>query len=157
MIDIRPAITADDIDVVRTLFLEYAQSLGLDLGFQDFEKELATLPGAYGPPGGRLFIAWDGDGRAVGCVALRPHAENNACEMKRLYVRREGRGAGLGRMLAEFICEEARKAGYSRIYLDTMPTMTAAIALYRSLGFEPVEPYTFNPVPGAIFLARSLA
>jgi ribosomal protein S18 acetylase RimI-like enzyme len=154
MIDIRPARLPGDIPVVRQLFREYAAGLGVDLCFQDFETELATLPGKYAPPRGRLILAWDGGG-AVGCVALRP-IDDAACEMKRLYVQPNARARQLGHNLAERICREARDAGYRRICLDTLPTMTAAIRLYSSLGFRPVAPYVFNPVEGALFLGLDL-
>jgi ribosomal protein S18 acetylase RimI-like enzyme len=154
MTEIRPAEIPRDLDEVRSLFREYAGSLNIDLCFQDFEAELAGLPGKYAPPKGRLLLAWSG-AEAVGCIALRP-LDSAACEMKRLYVRPKARGERLGRRLAERICEEARSAGYSRICLDTIPSMTAAIKLYTSLGFKPIEPYVFNPVPGAIYLALEL-
>ncbi len=154
MFDIRPAEFPRDLDEVRSLFLEYAESLNVDLGFQNFETEVANLPGKYKPPAGRLLIAWSGTA-AVGCVALRPR-EGETCEMKRLYVRPQARGEQLGRRLAQRICEEARAAGYSRICLDTLPSMTAAIKMYPTLGFKLIEPYVFNPVPGAIFLALEL-
>lgn len=155
MITIRCATIPLDLPLVRTLFQEYAEGLGIDLCFQDFENELARLPGKYAPPQGRLLIAWRG-ADALGCVALRP-VSADACEMKRLYVRPAARGEQLGRRLAERICEEARGAGYRRICLDTLPTMTAAIRLYGSLGFEPIDAYVFNPVPGALFLGRDLS
>jgi ribosomal protein S18 acetylase RimI-like enzyme len=154
-----PAELPRDLNEVRSLFREYAESLSVDLCFQDFESELATLPGKYKPPQGRLLLARAGTEatgtEAVGCVALRP-LEGLACEMKRLYVRPHARGGQLGRQLAERICQEARSAGYSRICLDTLPTMVAALKLYTSLGFKPIDPYVFNPVPGAIFLALEL-
>ncbi len=143
-----------DIEVVRGLFREYVESLAIDLYFQELDKELATLPGKYEPPEGRLLIAWRG-GEAVGCVALRP-IDSATCEMKRLYVRPQARGEQLGRRLAERICAEAREGGYSRICLDTLPTMVSAQKLYASLGFVPTEPYIFNPVPGTRFLALDL-
>lgn len=154
MIDIRPARLPDDLPHVRTLFREYAEGLGFDLAFQDFEAELDALPGKYAEPAGRLLLAWRGD-HAVGCVALRP-VDATTAEMKRLFVRPGARGTQLGRRLAERICEEARAAGYARLCLDTVPAMTAAVALYRSLGFEPTERYVFNPFPDALFLARTL-
>jgi ribosomal protein S18 acetylase RimI-like enzyme len=152
--EIRPAALPQDVERVRELFREYAAGLGVDLAFQDFETELATLPGKYQPPEGRLLIAWKGSD-AVGCVALRA-LDRGRCEMKRLYVRPTARGEKLGRGLAERICAEARQAGYSRICLDTLPGMDSAQALYRSLGFVPIDPYVFNPVPGTRFLARDL-
>ncbi len=154
MIDIRPAAWPEDLEVVRGLFQEYVDSLAVDLYFQELDKELTSLPGKYSPPGGRLLLAWRGD-EPVGCVALRP-IDAATCEMKRLYVRPEARGEQLGRRLAERICQEAREAGYSRICLDTLPMMASAQKLYRSLGFVPIEPYIFNPVPGTLFLALDL-
>jgi ribosomal protein S18 acetylase RimI-like enzyme len=154
MIEIRPAELPADVPVVRQLFREYADGLGIDLCFQDFEAELASLPGKYVPPQGRVLLAWDG-GRAVGCVALRPiHGET--CEMKRLYVQPGARAQQLGRRLAQRICREAREAGYRRICLDTLPTMSAAIRLYSTLGFQPIAPYVFNPVAGVLFLGLDL-
>lgn len=155
MIEIRPARWPDDAPVVRALFREYADGLGIDLGFQDFESELHALPGKYEPPAGRLLLAWRDD-EALGCVALRPVDRGETCEMKRLYVRPGARGTQLGRRLAERICDEARSAGYRRICLDTLSTMDAARGLYVSLGFEPIEPYVFNPIAGAMFLGREL-
>jgi ribosomal protein S18 acetylase RimI-like enzyme len=140
---------------VRTLFREYARDIGIDLEFQGFEAELAALPGKYREPAGRLMIAWGGSD-ALGCVALRPLSERD-CEMKRLYVRPATRGSALGRALAERICEEARAAGYARICLDTLASMTPALKLYASLGFHDIAPYVFNPLPGARYLARDLA
>lgn len=153
--DIRPARLPDDLDAARALFRAYAESLGISLDFQGFEAELAGLPGDYAPPAGRLLLAWQDDA-AVGCVALRPLA-GGACEMKRLYVAPAGRGGGLGRALAVRICDEARAAGYRAIRLDTLPTMAAAQALYASLGFRPIAPYTFNPIPGTRFLELDLS
>ena len=154
MVEIRPARLPDDVPVVRRLFREYAEGLGIDLGFQDFEAELASLPGRYAPPGGRLMLGWDGQ-RAVACVALRP-LEGASCEMKRLYIDPAARGQQLGRRLAERICREAADAGYRRICLDTLPTMSAARRLYFALGFRPIDPYVFNPIEGTLFLALDL-
>jgi GNAT superfamily N-acetyltransferase len=154
MIDIRPARIPDDLPQVRQLFRAYAEGLGFDLAFQDFEAEVAALPGKYAEPAGRLLLAWRGD-QAIGCVALRP-VDATTAEMKRLYVLPGERGGQLGRRLAERICDEARAAGYARICLDTIPSMAAAVALYRSLGFEPTAPYVYNPMPEALFLARAL-
>jgi ribosomal protein S18 acetylase RimI-like enzyme len=154
MMEIRPARFPRDLEVVRGLFREYADGLGIDLCFQGFEEELAALPGKYAQPQGTVLLAWNAD-EAMGCAALRPIKEGEA-EMKRLYVKRGARGTQLGRRLAECICEEARAAGYARICLDTLPSMQAAVALYTSLGFKPIEPYVYNPIPGALFLARQL-
>ena len=154
MIEVRAAGLSADLESVRQLFREYAQSLEIDLCFQNFEEELASLPGKYEPPLGRLLLAWDSE-EILGCVALRP-VNREICEMKRLYVRPKARAHFLGGRLAQRICDEARDAGYRRICLDTLPVMTRAIHLYESLGFKPVEPYVFNPVPGAIFLGLEL-
>jgi 2-haloalkanoic acid dehalogenase type II len=135
---------------VRALFLEYAAGLGIDLGFQNFDSELASLPGAYTPPGGTLLLATYGV-QVAGCAALRP-LEGEICEMKRLYVRVEHRKRGIGRMLAAATLSAARQAGYARMRLDTLPSMREAISLYRSLGFCEVPPYRYNPIPGARYL-----
>ena len=153
-VQIRAAQFPRDLALVRELFREYAAGLGFDLAFQGFENELAALPGKYAPPAGRILLACDG-GQALGCVALRP-LDGGACEMKRLYLRPAARGRQLGRRLAERICEEARAAGYTRICLDTLPSMAAAVRLYTALGFKPTAPYVFNPMPGAMFLALPL-
>ena len=131
---------------VRRLFLEYADSLGFDLCFQGFSDELAGLPGAYAPPKGRLYLASVG-GEFVGCVGLRP-IDATVCEMKRLYVQPALRGQGIARALVYQLILAARQTGYGRMYLDTIETMTEAVALYRSVGFEECEPYSYHPVPG---------
>ncbi len=149
--------------MVRRLFLEYAASLGFDLGFQGFEQELAELPGEYAPPRGRLLLALAEEpasgpleSRALGCVALKP-MDSETCEMKRLYVSPALRGRGLGRLLAEGVIAEARAIGYRRMRLDSIETMKEALGLYRSLGFQPIAPYRFNPIPGAVYLELLLA
>jgi ribosomal protein S18 acetylase RimI-like enzyme len=154
MTEIRPADLGRDIPDARRLFREYADGLGVSLCFQGFEEELAGLPGKYEPPAGRLLLAWAGHDLA-GCVALRP-LESGDCEMKRLYVRPAARGERLGRRLAERVIDEARAIGYRRICLDTLPTMVEAQALYRSLGFLPIEPYVYNPIEGAMHLGLQL-
>ncbi len=155
MHDLRPARIPEDLAEVRALMLEYATGLGFDLCFQGFDQELAALPGAYAPPRGALFLAWT-CGRPAGCVALRP-LEGDTCEMKRLYVRPDCRGGGLGRALVERVMAEARRLGYARMRLDTVPGMEAAIALYRALGFVDIAPYRPNPIPGALYLECVLA
>lgn len=154
---IKPA-SVDDVDVVRVLFREYANSLDADLCFQGFAQELATLPGAYQAPRGALLLARV-DGQAAGCCALRPLDEvdySNACEMKRLYVRPAFRGLGLGRQLAEAILDIARLCGYDNLLLDTLSDMEAARAMYVDLGFEEVPPYYHNPIAGAHYLRAQL-
>lgn len=151
---IRPATGPDDTETARALFREYAGELGVDLGFQDWERELSELPGAYAPPHGALFLAED-NAAVLGCVALRP-LDPKTCEMKRLYVRPQGRGRGLGLRLAQRAIDEGRRLGYERMRLDTLPSMSEAIALYRRLGFREIAPYRYNPVPGTLFLERDL-
>ncbi len=146
------------IESVRAIFREYADSLGIDLGFQDFERELRELPGEYAPPRGTLLLATL-DGVVAGCCALRPlDAADypNAAEMKRLYVRKAFRGFGLGRQLAEAALDAARAAGYACVLLDTLSDMEAARALYDELGFEEIPPYYHNPVAGAHYLKADL-
>jgi len=150
--------SASELDGVRALFLEYAKSLNVDLCFQDFEQELAALPGEYAGPRGALWAA-SVDGTLAGCCALRPLDTAdypNACEMKRLYVRPSARGLGAGRLLAEAVMDSARQAGFDCILLDTLDDMEAARALYEELGFEEVPPYYFNPIAGAHYLKASL-
>jgi ribosomal protein S18 acetylase RimI-like enzyme len=155
MATIRVADGAADVEEIRQLFDEYAQSLGIDLSFQGFGEELAGLPGAYSAPDGRLLIAVDECARAVGCVGVRPLADG-ICEMKRLYVRPVARGRGVARKLAEAAIDFGKAANYHAIRLDTLPTMAAAQELYRQLGFREVEAYRYNPVPGTSFMQLDL-
>ena len=143
---------------IRQLFLEYAASLSVDLCFQDFDSELAQLPGAYAPPWGAMRLVRV-DGTPAGCCALRTLDAvdyANACEMKRLYVRPQFRGLGLGRLLAEEILEVARVAGYASILLDTLDDMETARAMYQDLGFVEIPPYYYNPVAGSHYLKADL-
>jgi ribosomal protein S18 acetylase RimI-like enzyme len=153
MYTIREAQTAD-IAQVRELFLEYQSTLGVDLCFQGFADELASLPGNYARPAGRLLLATNA-ASVVGVVALRPILSAD-CEMKRLYLRASGRGAGLGRLLTEALIKEAQLAGYRRVLLDTLPTMTEAQALYRSIGFVEIPAYCHNPIAGTRYMALEL-
>jgi putative acetyltransferase len=144
-----------DIDHARALFKEYEAWLEVDLCFQNFEKELAELPGKYAPPEGRLLLAVE-NGKVAGCVALRKIGEGTG-EIKRLFIRPQFRGRGFGRKLAEAIIAQAKQIGYERMRLDTLPPkMNDAIELYRSLGFVKIEPYYDNPVPGAKFMELDL-
>jgi GNAT superfamily N-acetyltransferase len=138
----------------RELFQEYAQSLGVNLCFQNFEQELAGLPGHYAPPDGRLLLA-EYDGQLAGCVAL--HKWDDGCEMKRLYLRPSFRGKGLGRAIAEKIIADASSIGYQRMRLDTIePLMKDAVELYRKLGFREIAPYRPNPIAGAMYMELQL-
>lgn len=153
--EIIQAQTADHIAHARELFKEYEAWLEVDLCFQNFEKELAELPARYAPPNGRLLLAVE-NGEVAGCVALREIGEG-VCEIKRLFLRSQFRGTGLGRRLAAAIIAAAKRIGYERMRLDTLPPkMNDAIALYRSLGFTEIEPYYNNPVPGAKFMELDL-
>ena len=150
--------TPDLLEATREIFREYAEGLGLDLEFQHFDEELANLPGEYAPPQGALLLAFVDD-ELAGCGAFRPLPDSdyaNACEMKRLYVRRAFRRFGLGRMLAQALMDHATEAGYSVMLLDTLDDMESARGLYASLGFETIPPYYFNPVPGAHYLKVAL-
>ncbi len=150
--------TPEEFDLVRDIFREYAQGLGVDLCFQQFDRELAELPGEYAAPRGALLLA-KVDGEIAGCCALRPMDNSdypNASEMKRLYVRNRFRNFGLGRELAQSILDAARKAGYSSVLLDTLDDMEAARVLYEELGFEEIPPYYHNPIPGAHYLKADL-
>jgi putative acetyltransferase len=149
-----PAHGMASLATVRELFEEYAGSLGIDLGFQDFRAELERLPGSYAPPEGRLLLGIEG-GAPAGCVALRP-LEPGIAEMKRLYVRPAFRGTGWGRRLAKRIIAEAVEAGYTSMRLDTLPSMAGARGLYLSLGFREIPAYRHNPILGAAFLELSL-
>jgi GNAT superfamily N-acetyltransferase len=159
MILIEQADSDAEVEVARKLFREYAAELDVDLCFQNFERELQELPGKYAQPKGRLLLTYDfsgGQKQAAGCGALRP-IEKNICEMKRLYVRPEYRGLGLGRTLAESLIAAAREIGYSAMRLDTLPSMHEAHKLYRQLGFREIPAYIENLVPGSFFLELNLS
>jgi len=145
---------AEDLPAVRELFEEYGRTLGIDLSFQGFDKELATLPGKYAPPHGTVIIVRS-DGTPCGCAALR-RIDERTCEMKRLYVRPESRGLRVGRELVRRIIEAAEVRGYDTMRLDTLPSMKSAVSLYRSFGFQEIEPYIYNPIPGALFMEKRL-
>lgn len=153
---IAPARLPEDLATVADLFRAYAASLPVDLGYQDFEAELAALPGKYVPPKGEILLAWSGDGAALGCVGLRPIEPPGACEMKRLYLLPAARGLGLGRAMTEAVIAAARARGYRELRLDTLPTMQAAIGLYEQMGFERIAPYYEPTPPGTIFMSRRL-
>jgi ribosomal protein S18 acetylase RimI-like enzyme len=147
-------VTPEELEQVRQLFREYQQSIGTDLCFQNFESELASLPGAYAPPRGRLYLGID-SGKAACCAGLRP-CDDVAAEMKRLYVRPGYRGLGYGHTLAKALIADAKSLGYRKLVLDTLPSMKAAQAMYEALGFRDVEPYTFNPIVGTRFMGLDL-
>jgi GNAT superfamily N-acetyltransferase len=147
----------DDLGAIAALFAQYAASLPIDLGYQDFDAELAALPGQYAPPRGELLLARGPAGEPLGCVALRPLAPEGVCEMKRMFVRPAGRGLGLGRALAEAIIGEARSRGYHEMCLDSLASLTTAIGLYKRLGFQPISPYYAPPYPeDVLFLGLPL-
>jgi ribosomal protein S18 acetylase RimI-like enzyme len=157
-VGLHPAISATELDGVRTLFMEYAATLTIDLCFQNFSAELEALPGEYATPRGALVFA-SVNGELAGCCAMRPLDAvdyPNACEMKRLFVRPNYRGLRLGRLLAESILDLSRQAGYDCILLDTLDDMESARALYQELGFEEIPPYYFNPIAGAHYLRAKL-
>jgi GNAT superfamily N-acetyltransferase len=152
---IRQATSDADISAARELFVEYQAWLGVDLCFQGFATELATLPGDYAPPRGRLLLARTGDDEIAGCIALRP-LDDERCEVKRLFVRLDHHGGGIGRLLIERLVDEARAIGYRTMVLDTLPRMQAAQHLYQAFGFRDIPAYYHNPTPGVRYLALDL-
>ncbi len=149
--------TAAETDEAARLLRAYAASLDIDLAYQDFDSELSDLPGKYAPPSGELLLARDAMAGTVGCVGLRALAKDGVCEMKRLYVAPQGRGAGLGRLLVTAIVAAATRIGYHEIRLDTLATMHSAQALYRSQGFQTIDPCYDSPADGTIFMSRRLS
>ena len=152
---VRPAL-ASEMDEVRRLFRAYQAWLRVDLCYQNFDAELAGLPGAYAAPGGGLWLAV-AEGAAVGAVALRPLDGDGSAEMKRLWVQPEAQGLGLGRALIDACLDAARAAGYRRVKLDSLPRLEAAMALYEACGFRPCPRYNDNALPEAVFLEKDLA
>ncbi len=158
-VELLPVEGGEPLDEARLVFREYAASLPVDLCFQGFEEELAGLPGLYAAPAGQLLLALV-DGAVAGCGAIRPMPDcdyPNACEMKRVFVRPAFRGFGLGRLLVQALMDEAKRAGYSSVLLDTLDDMEAARGLYASFGFEEIPPYYFNPIAGAHYLKADIA
>jgi len=153
---INPVRTPTDLEAVIVLFRAYAVSLGIDLTFQDFEREMTIMPGKYAPPGGEILLACDGANTPVGCIALRPLVIPGCCEMKRLFVLPAGRGLNIGRALVEAILICARNAGYAEVKLDTLSTMIAAQSLYRKFGFVETEPYYHNPNERTVYMSCML-
>lgn len=154
--EICPVRTPEDLAATIALFRAYAAALSVDLAYQDFEGELAGLPGKYAPPEGALLLARSARSTPLGCVAMRPMEPAGCCEMKRLYVAPEARGMGLGKALVEVILDAARHAGYRELRLDTLPDMLDAQALYVRLGFVHIAPYYDTPIVGTVFMARTL-
>lgn len=151
-----PAETADDIASIRDLFRAYVDWLGIDLSYQGFEEELAGLPGKYAQPEGALFLAKAPDGAVLGCIGMRAMADAGVCEMKRLYVKPQGRGLGIGRALIDRIFQAAREAEYEKMRLDTLPTMVGAIKLYREAGFQEISAYYETPIQETLFFEKAL-
>ena len=154
MVRIVQAQSDEHLETIRRLFREYADSLSVDLGFQEFDKELTGLPGAYAPPDGRLYLAVEGM-RPAGCSGIKKISPE-LCELKRLYVCPLFRGKGIGRQLVLAAVKDAREIGYKKMRLDSLPSMRRALDLYRSMGFKPIEPFYDNPVAGAVFLELNL-
>ncbi|WP_422038154.1 GNAT family N-acetyltransferase [Roseibium sp.] len=153
---VAPVETPAELETVKTLFRAYVDWLGIDLSYQGFEEELAAMPGKYAPPRGALFVAKEPDGTILGCVGLRAFDDQGRCEMKRLYVLPEGRGKKAGATLVGRVIEAAVTAGYAEMLLDTLPTMTGAIKLYRAAGFEEVPAYYETPIPETVFFRKVL-
>jgi ribosomal protein S18 acetylase RimI-like enzyme len=153
---ISKAETAADLAAAAALFKAYAKSLPIDLSYQDFSAELASLPGKYAPPRGALFLGRNANNQALGCVALRP-MNDDCCEMKRLYIVPSARGLGLGKVLVTAILSEAARLGYGEVRLDTLPSMASALALYAGVGFRHIPAYYNTPIAGTVFLAKRIS
>jgi ribosomal protein S18 acetylase RimI-like enzyme len=153
-VNIISAGNKEDIESAKQLFLEYAKSLNFDLCFQGFDEELKNLPGDYSPPEGELLLAYS-EGKLAGCVAFHKF-ENDICEMKRLFLRSEFRGQGIGRQLTVRVIDDAKKIGYKKMRLDTLPAMKEAIQLYKDLGFNEINPYRYNPIEGVCYMGLEL-
>ena len=153
---ITPVRTQADLKDTIALFYEYAGWLGFDLSFQSFDAEMASMPGKYSPPTGELLLARNVDGRAIGCVAIRPLGPDGVCEMKRLYVAEAGRGMRVGKHLASWSIGIAESLGYTEMRLDTLPRMETAVGMYRRLGFVPIEAYYETPMEGTMFMTLKL-
>ncbi|KAF2674772.1 acetyltransferase [Microthyrium microscopicum] len=155
---VAPARSAQDIADIKILFTAYTESLGIDLTYQNYSAELSSLPGRYAPPTGELLLARDQDGKAIGCVAVRPlplpHIED-CCEMKRLYVTPAGRGLGLGTSLMNAVMDAAKSLGYKNMVLDTLDTMAGAQRLYTGAGFEYIEAYYETPIKNTVFMRKT--
>lgn len=156
MITVISAQTKEQIETIRTLFTEYQQWLNFSLCFQGFDKELAELPGKYSQPKGRLYLA-EYDGAIAGCIALRPMEEDGICEMKRLYVREEFRGKGIGKILTDKILVDAKEIGYHTMRLDTLQRMETARSLYKKLGFNVIPAYYNNPMEEVVYMEKQLS
>ncbi len=156
-ITISPVADAQDLNTVKDLFRAYVDWLGIDLSYQGFEEELAGMPGKYAPPKGALFVAKDEASAILGCVGLRAFNDDGACEMKRLYVLPKGRGHGVGAGLVDRVLDAAVSAGYSEMLLDTLPSMSGAIKLYKAAGFVEVPAYYSTPIEETIFFRKDLS
>lgn len=155
---INPVRTPEDLQIASTLFRAYAVSLGIDLSFQNFEAEMASMPGKYAAPAGEILLARDSrNSNALGCVAMRPLSSPGCCEMKRLYVQPEGRALGLGNALVQAVLSLAKERGYEEVKLDTLGSMSAALRLYKRVGFRVTQAYYDTPIEGTVFLARYLS
>lgn len=155
MVDLKSAQSENDYAIAKDLFLEYASQLGVDLGFQNFSKEVETIKTEYAPPHGALFIAFDRDQNPVGCFAVRKF-EDSVCELKRMYLRKQLQGRGIGSVMLQKAIDVATELGYEKMRLDTLPTMQSAISLYQKAGFYEIPSYRFNPIEGTKYFEIQL-